>query len=768
MLRRNNFNWFEIVFVAVLACVFSCAWFWRALTHPEGILHFSDVIHVWYFFKTFTVNALRQFGELPLWNPLIYSGVPFVGNPQATLFYPPSWIILIIPVHYAITLLFTGHLAFAALGMYLFARKRRLSFGVSLFASLVFVLNFKIMAHVFAGHLSPFCAWAYMPWLLLSIEYFLECRQLRSTTVLALCISMIFLAGHLQIFYYEMLIGSAYMFFLLFIFERKGSVGIIIGFILCLLLFILFTAIAIFPVIELMHYFHRAGGTSYEFASSYSLRFKDLITFLLPYFYVIPEHGSNSYNNFFWERTVYCGIIPLLLLFLSYRKRQKYHCGFFIFFLMFALLFALGSNGPIFKILYNFFPGISYFRCPSRLFLFSSLAIAVLSGYALQNIIDDKYLYSIRKLYRLAFILGLTAVIVNESLFFFAHKTIPGAKYMIIYIFGFSFVLYLWAKNYVNKSFFMLFIVLLTLFDLGTKSYPLIKTVPIVDIVKVGNLYNGIINDNTVFRVYDVCGALPQYMGSEYDIQQVGGDDPVILSSYLEYFQELNEPATRYEDTDNEGEQMFLQVSNFLEGVDWNLINLLNIKYIICTYKIPEKFLILEDENFLDKSITRFFEGSYPFISKLGGALKQKTYVYRNTKVMPRAFLVNIEKDNETIDQSLQRLFKSRVKKYTPVNVLDYQPNKIILEAYAEAPCYLITSEVFYPGWKVNVDGSEKSILKIKNLFRGVYLESGKHEIEFHYCPRSYKIGKAITSTILLLWIFAYLFRKLVLKKSKK
>ena len=477
--------------------------------------------------------------------------------------------------------MFTLHIASAWVGMYLFARKRRLSSIVSIFTAIVFVLNFKVMAHIFAGHLTQTCSWSYIPWLFLSIEYFIEYRQIRSTAVLAGCISLIFLSGQMQIFYYQMIIGFLYLLFKIFYYQRSGAVGIIFGYIICLILFVLMTAVSMFPIIELMKFFQRSGGADYLFASSFSLRFNDLITLLFPYFFNIPEHGSNLYNNFFWERTVYCGIIPLFLLFLSYRKRQKYHCGFFIVVLLAASLFSLGSNGLLFDLLYKILPGVSYFRCPSRMFLFSGFAVAVLSGYALQNIIDDKYLFRIRKLYRIGFAAGLIVIIFNEGLFFFSGTIIPGLKSAILYILGFSFILYLWAKNYLNKGLFLLLIIGLTTIDLGSKAIPLVKTVPLSDIMPKDNFYNGIINDNTIFRVYDVCGAFPQYLSAAYGIQQIGGDEPVILSAYLSYMKEINKPASRFDDLDNDGQKMFFPVSNFINGVDWNLLHLLNVKYII-------------------------------------------------------------------------------------------------------------------------------------------------------------------------------------------
>src|SRR5262249_29720894 len=34
-------------------------------------------------------------GRIPLWDPSIYCGVPFAGNIQAGLFYPPNWLLFL-------------------------------------------------------------------------------------------------------------------------------------------------------------------------------------------------------------------------------------------------------------------------------------------------------------------------------------------------------------------------------------------------------------------------------------------------------------------------------------------------------------------------------------------------------------------------------------------------------------------------------------------------------------------------------------------------
>ncbi|MBL8119588.1 MAG: hypothetical protein JNJ78_18810, partial [Anaerolineae bacterium] len=44
---------------------------------------------------TMTGNLVRA-GELPLWNPYSFLGAPLIGNPQAALFYPATWLVWLV------------------------------------------------------------------------------------------------------------------------------------------------------------------------------------------------------------------------------------------------------------------------------------------------------------------------------------------------------------------------------------------------------------------------------------------------------------------------------------------------------------------------------------------------------------------------------------------------------------------------------------------------------------------------------------------------
>lgn len=58
----------------------------------------------------------------------------------------------------------------------------------------------------------------------------------------------------------------------------------------------------------------------------------------------------------------------------------------------------------------------------------------------------------------------------------------------------------------------------------------------------------------------------------------------------------------------------------------------------------------------------------------------------------------------------------------------------------------LWTTDAYYPGWKVRVDGKEARLLKTNYLFRGVAVPSGVHNVEFYYGCRPLRRGFLLNS----------------------
>jgi uncharacterized membrane protein YfhO len=85
-----------------------------------------------------------------------------------------------------------------------------------------------------------------------------------------------------------------------------------------------------------------------------------------------------------------------------------------------------------------------------------------------------------------------------------------------------------------------------------------------------------------------------------------------------------------------------------------------------------------------------------------------------------------------------------------------YAPQQVVVKADLIADGFLVLSDAQYPGWKVFVDGREERIYQADYLFRAVFLEGGKHVVEFRYSPQSYRIGLAISlGTVAILLGFA-------------
>ena len=78
------------------------------------------------------------------------------------------------------------------------------------------------------------------------------------------------------------------------------------------------------------------------------------------------------------------------------------------------------------------------------------------------------------------------------------------------------------------------------------------------------------------------------------------------------------------------------------------------------------------------------------------------------------------------------------------------KPDRLLIETKIDSPGILLVSEVYYPGWKVKVDGKPSRILRADVALRGVPLEPGKHLVEMTFEPDSVKIGVGVTGLTFL------------------
>lgn len=133
--------------------------FYRALLFSGRIAADPTLMRLVYPYRQYLAEALRE-GRLPLWNPYLFTGVPFQADPQAAAFYPPNLLLRWRDAPEAVALSIAGHAMLAALGMYLLLR---LGFGLvrpaALTGAALFAFGGFLGAHAVEPNVPEAAAW---------------------------------------------------------------------------------------------------------------------------------------------------------------------------------------------------------------------------------------------------------------------------------------------------------------------------------------------------------------------------------------------------------------------------------------------------------------------------------------------------------------------------------------------------------------------------------------------------------------------------------
>ncbi|MCB0092419.1 MAG: YfhO family protein, partial [Caldilineaceae bacterium] len=153
---------------------------WRSL-QPGLIPHnnlLSDLVlenAVW----KLHINRTLAEGQLPLWNPQIFTGLPFLAAGQASTFYPLNLLFYILPLEMAYGWFTALQIGLAGINMYLLARVLRLRPTSAFFSGVVFMFSgFLIVSVVFTMFIA---AAVWLPLLLALIELIIRKQEAKGT-----------------------------------------------------------------------------------------------------------------------------------------------------------------------------------------------------------------------------------------------------------------------------------------------------------------------------------------------------------------------------------------------------------------------------------------------------------------------------------------------------------------------------------------------------------------------------------------------------------
>jgi len=408
-------------------------WSTFAAEQGVGIPHnelLNDLILENYAWKLLIREGIES-RQLPLWNPYIFSGVPFLAAGQHSALYPLSLLFYILPLSKAYGIFTWLSIALAGLNMYIFGRVLRLRRSAALLAGLVFMFSGFFLVSVVFQMIIAAAAW--LPLFLACIEIIVRRQEEKGDVdyspvpyivVGTLVLGIQTLAGHAEITYYTLLVAAFYALWRLLQLRKvigsiKRPLRLAAWMLVMVLLGLALGGVQFIPMIELLTSSHREGSVTYADVVGWAWPARQILTFFIPNFLGNPSHHSyydiwtrslqqpfstsgESVRSVFWgvknyvEGGNYLGILawPLALLgvVLPAIKRRNGESGsgqraslLLAVLALLSLLFAFGT--PLYAILYYGLPGYRQLHSAFRWVFPFTLSFAVLAGIGLNALL---------------------------------------------------------------------------------------------------------------------------------------------------------------------------------------------------------------------------------------------------------------------------------------------------------------------------------------------------------------------------------------------
>ncbi len=379
---RRFSHWLGAPLLAVALLAAGLLLSYRRLIFEGLVVAGYDTQTYFYPYWSVAFDALRS-GRIPLWNPDLFMGAPFLANPQAAVFYLPNWLLLGLSPERAISVSLILHVAWAAAGTAALTRAAlRLGWASSAAGAAVFAFGGYFVAQ--SGHVNQVSATAWLPWLLLGLDRAVAGDR-RAWVALSLITALMVLAGHPQVAYMSLVFGLVYAVTVggsgddaAWRGRSRGAVRGLLAWAAAGAGGALLAAVQVLPTLELSHHGIRSGGLPLHEAASFSLPGEEFLSAVLPTFTALPSST---------EFVAHIGLSGIVLAVLGVAARpRRARTLLFVATLAATLLLAVGPATPLFTLAHRLVPGFDLFRVPPRWLLLGILAAALLAAQGVESL----------------------------------------------------------------------------------------------------------------------------------------------------------------------------------------------------------------------------------------------------------------------------------------------------------------------------------------------------------------------------------------------
>ena len=753
---RNLPAWQEAFSVPALLLLLTLVYFWPQVGQGKA-LYWGDIGLYFTPMASFLHDNLRA-GRLPLWNPLILCGAPYVGNPQTWPLYPFTFLLPAVSAPYFLSLTVAAHVWLAGLGAYLFLR-RAMSVGVG--AALLGATTFMFSGWLVSKEQFPNMvqAAAYLPWALWGLDRILAPAEAPSSSLtpvasdrpsppsarsslgrgglargrgaltFGLILGLQLLAAHAQMTLLTLYLAAAWGLFRLpqnwgrgglpTLFGRLALAGVVAAGL---------SAGQVLPTLQLFHDGWRQQ-LSFRIVNRFYLPLNQSANWVLPDLHGNPFFGNFTARGNFWETCCYVGWLPFLAALVgaifAWRRggdpRVRFWAGAFIVAYLMALGGGAGHAHGLYWLAYRVLPGFHSFHDPARCLVWATFAVAVLAAAGL-----DVLLAHVRKPIPIA---ALALLLAFADLAWFGRTIYPLA-------------------------------------DPATL-HPTTATVTALQNDPAFQAHQARFLAPDSARVWQRFSSHHAYRQDEANYQSLWADTltPNLPMTYDILDAYGYEPVTRKDTQEvtgavNSAFRPNAPTAERNQAAAW--AGMLGVRAVATDRVHPP-------------------EPSLPGLTPLRSDVtlpppsarsdESKTYLSGNTRWQPRARLMTDFVSVTTPEQGLARVsdallnpakspvdlgrtlivagpvpFPSVAAPPSAAAITGDTPDRVTVAASVTRPALLVLADTGHPGWRVTVDGRPAPLLSADGCLRAVALpQSGRHQITFFYRPAMFLLGLYLT-----------------------
>jgi len=744
------------------------------------------------------------------------------------LYPPTMLVRVFLPVYRSFGFMMVIHIFLAGVFFFVMLRRSFGVARLAAFAgALFYMLSPQFVTHVNPGHSGKMFVIAWLPFVVWRLRSLLSIPTLRNAALMALGVAMMILSPHVQMTYFVLMGLFLYwaadgVKAIVEKEEKRRIIGKAVYFWIAVFLGLGISFVQLYPSFMFVREAFSVRGVDrgFEFAASWSLNWAE--------FFSLWVHEFGNSLQYYWGKnhfklnTEYSGMIPLLLSVLAIASKPKSMWRlFWAGVAVLSVIFSLGANTPFFTAAYHIIPGVRRFRAPSMMMFWFTFSTALMSVFFIKDLLGRRFEISGGQLRKwstgLWAALGgvtLTAILfsLEPVVTSFAASMMGGGDAHRVFQVNFSekFVPALWLWWLFTAIALGMFIAVIKgKIKVNTFVCALI-IMSTIDMVKVNNQFysvesprkyfyqsdatiNGLKSEfvKAPFRVFSLPGAFPmKNQEGAYGLEGVSGfhDNELICyrafrgdQSDLHYIADIAEITRdgqmRLSMAKIAGRTPFLDLANveyILAGSGTGGISKLRNPTALGRLSYVPDFVVLPE----DRVINALKSGEYDYRTTAALLEEPDLPFNRNdlkdgNRQEPSAIVgvdADINTDNNAADDDTRSIAddgaqsSAIVDNKLKVEWKKYTPNFRIAAVTMPADGFLRLSEVYYPGWRIKVDGAPVKYYRSDMAWMAIPLKAGSYEVVMEpkslYLDFAFKVTVVFTLITLAVLTFGFVRRR--------